>query len=117
MTGFFYYFGQTGINDLFGLDYGIFVKHAVFPGRRARLFLGYGLGAAQVFIRGIEGRGIGAFERLSIGADTHIWRWLHATIEFSYRFFDLPSFKIAETDSGGAGFHTMSILAGFWFGR
>lgn len=117
MTGFFYYVGGNGISDSLGLDYGIFVKHALFPGRRARLFVGYGLGAAQVWIRDVEGRGIGAYERLSIGADTHIYRFLHATIEFSYRFFDLPTFRQGETDRSGASFQALSLLAGFWFGR
>lgn len=117
MAGFFYYFGQTGISDSLGLDYGIFVKHALFPGRRTRLFAGYGLGAAQVWIRDIEGNGVGHYTRLSLGVDTQLWRWLHMTVEFSYRFFNLPTFKLAAEDNGGYSFHALSLLAGFWFGR
>ncbi len=52
-----------------------------------------------------------------MGVDIHLVRWLYSTIEFSYRFFNLPTFKFAETDSGGYDFHTLSLLAGFWFGR
>ncbi len=117
MLGFFYYFGSSDIKDSVGFDYGIYVKHSVFPGHRLRLFVGYGLGAAQVWIRGIDGRGIGAFTRLSAGTDIHLTRWLQMTVEFSYRFFDLPSFKLQNTDSGGYDFQTLSLLAGFFFGR
>jgi hypothetical protein len=117
MSGFLYYGGQTGVSDTYGLNYGIYVKHALFAGRRARLFAGYGLGATQVWIRGLDGRGAGHYTRLSVGVDTHIKRWLHFTTEFSYRFYNLPTFKLTETDNGGYDFHALSLLAGFWFGR
>lgn len=117
MTGFFYYVGATGINDSLGLDYGILVKHALFPQPRIRMYLAYGLGAAMVWIRDVDGRGLGGFERLSIGADIHAVKWLHVNFEVSYRFFELPTFKLADTDSGGYNFQTLSVLAGFWFGR
>lgn len=117
MTGFLYYFGENGSYDTLGVDYGIYVKHALFPGRRARFFFGYGLGAAQVWIRGLDGRGVGHYTRLSIGADTHLWRWLHLTFEASYRFFNLPTFKFQESDSGGYDFHALCLMLGLWFGR
>jgi hypothetical protein len=117
MGGFFYYFGETGGQDSLGVDYGIYVKHTLFPGPRLRLFFGYGAGAAQVWIRNIDGRGVGAYERLSVGVDIRASRLVNLSVEFSYRFFDLPTFQVQSTDSGGYGFQTMSISGGVWFGR
>lgn len=117
MAGFLYYFGENGSYDTVGADYGIYVKHALFPGRRARLFFGYGLGAAQIWVRGLDGRAVGHYTRLSLGVDTHLYRWLHMTFEASYRFFNMPTFKFQDTDSGGYDFHAFCILAGMWFGR
>jgi hypothetical protein len=117
MAGFLYYVGGHGLADSVGLNYGIFVKHALFPGRRARFWAGYGLGAAQIWVRELDGHGAGHYTRLSLGADTQLWRRLHLTVEFSYRFFILPTFATSSAPPTSYDFHALSLLAGFWLGR
>lgn len=126
MSSFFYYSAGNNLNDALGLDYGIFVKHALFPGPRVRLFLAYGLGAAQVWVRNVGGRGIGHVTRLSAGIDVHLRRSVHLSLEFAYKFVNLPSFAVsagadparpAESDPPDYGFQSLNLLAGVWFGR
>ena len=117
MPSFYYLFGENGQRDFLGMGYGIYVKHALWPRERYRLFFAYGLGATQVWVRGVESRGIGHLTRLAVGMDVHLHKWLQLTFEFSYRFYNLPMLKLAETDSSGYDFHTLNLQAGLWFGR
>jgi hypothetical protein len=117
MAGFFYYVGNQGISDSFGIDYGIFAKHSLFPGPRIRLFVGYGLGVAQVWVKDLDGRGIGHVTRLSAGMDTKISEKVHFTVEFAYKFVMLPSFATATSPAANYDFQSLNVLGGLWFGR
>ena len=117
MAGFFYYVGDSAISDSLGLDYGLFLKHGLFPGRRVRLFISYGLGAAQVWVKGIPGHGIGHVTRLSAGFDTRLTPHVHLTVEFAYKFVMLPFFATGQSDAPDYSFQSLNLLAGLWFGR
>lgn len=117
MPSFFYYFGDQGQRDFLGLGYGIYVKHALWPGPRVRLFIAYGLGAAQVWVRGVDNRAAGHLTRLAVGADVRLKSWLQLTFEFSYRFHMLPTLKLEGSDNQGFDFHSLNLQAGLWFGR
>lgn len=119
LASFFYYVGSgTGVSDSLGLDYGIFVKHVLFPGRRVRLFVGYGLGAVQVWVKDVGGRGIGHMTRLAAGLDTRLSENVHVSFEFAYKFNILPSFATdAATEPRSYDFHSLSLLGGLWFGK
>jgi hypothetical protein len=100
-----------------GVDYGLFVRHAVFPGPRVRGFFAYGLGASQNFVRGVGGRGIGHMTALSIGADIRLAGDLHATVEIAYRFIIVPSFETDLERAHRYDFHALRLVAGVLFGR
>lgn len=117
MPSFYYLFGDIGQRDFLGMGYGIYVKHALWPRERFRLFFAYGLGATQVWVRDVDSRGIGHLTRLAVGMDVHLRKWLQLTFEFSYRFYNLPMLKLAETDALGYDFHSLNLQAGLWFGR
>ena len=117
MPSFYYYFGDAGQRDFLGMGYGIYVKHALWPRERYRLFFAYGLGATQTWVRGLDSRGIGHLTRLAVGMDVHLRKWLQLTFEFSYRFYNLPMLKVNETDAAGYDFHSLNLQAGLWFGR
>ena len=65
----------------------------------------------------VHSRGIGHLTRLAVGMDVHLRKWLQLTFEFSYRFYNLPMLKLAETDALGYDFHSLNLQAGLWFGR
>jgi hypothetical protein len=117
MAGFFYYVGDQGISDSLGIDYGIFLKHVLFPGERMRLFIGYGLGAAQVWVKGLGGHGIGHDTRLSAGVEIKLSPKVNLTFEFAYKFIMLSSFAIGTADAASNNFQALNLLAGLWFGR
>ncbi len=117
MPSFYYYFGDAGQRDFLGMGYGIYVKHALWPRERYRLFFAYGLGATQTWVRGLDSRGIGHLTRLAVGMDVHLRKWLQLTFEFSYRFYNLPMLKVNQTDAAGYDFHSLNLQAGLWFGR
>lgn len=117
MAGFFYYVGDSAVSDSLGLDYGIFLKHGLFPGRRVRLFISYGLGAAQVWVKGLDGHGIGHVTRLSAGFDTRLSTHVHLTVEFAYKFIMLPYFATSGSAPPDYSFQSVNLLAGLWFGR
>jgi hypothetical protein len=101
----------------FLLDYGIFVRHALFPRARARPFVGYGLGATQVFVQEVAGRGIGHLTLLTIGTDVHVREMLHVTVELGYRFVVLPSFATALEPARRYDTHGLRFIVGLFFGR
>ncbi len=115
-AGFFYQFGGT-LADSLGLNYGIFAKHTVFPGKRIRPFVAYGLGAAQVWVRELAGRGIGHVTRLSLGLDTKVSERLAIEFELAYQFNILANFAIPPAEPRSHDFHTLSLTTGIWYGR
>jgi hypothetical protein len=115
-AGFFYHFGGE-LADSLGINYGIFAKHTLFPSLRVRPFLAYGLGATQVWVRELEGRGIGHVTRLSAGLDTKVSERLAIEVELAYQFNILASFATPPTPPGSYDFHTLSLTAGIWYGR
>lgn len=117
MAGFFYYAGDSAVSNSLGLDYGLFLKHGLFPGRRVRLFISYGLGAAQVWVSGLPGHGIGHVTRLSAGFDTRLSAHVHLSVEFAYKFIMLPYFATGTSDPPDYSFQSLNLLAGLWFGR
>lgn len=122
MGGFSYFFAGSApagvtVHDTLNFDYGIFVKHSLFPGRRVRLFFGYGLGAVQTWVRQNVGRGIGHVTRLSAGIDTRISAHTHFTLELAYKIQMLPTFATETAPPEDHSFQTLNLLAGFWFGR
>lgn len=82
-----------------------------------RAFFGYGLGAAQVFVRGVDGRGIGHLTALSLGVDVRVAEERHVTLELSYRFVILPSFETATSRPDRYDFHAIRLSAGIFLGR
>lgn len=115
-AGFFYHFGGE-LADSLGINYGIFAKHTLFPSLRVRPFLAYGLGATQVWVRELEGRGIGHVTRLSAGLDTKVSERLAIELELAYQFNILASFAVPPNPPGSFDFHTLSLTAGIWYGR
>lgn len=115
-AGFFYQFGGT-LADSLGLNYGIFAKHTVFPGKRVRPFLAYGLGATQVWVRELAGRGIGHVTRLSLGIDTKVSERVAIELELAYQFNILANFAIPPAEPRSHDFHTLSVTTGIWYGR
>ena len=115
-AGFFYNFGQE-VADNLGLNYGIFAKHNIFPGRRWRPYLAYGLGAIQVWVREREGRGIGHVTRLSVGLDAKVSERVALEFDASYQFNILPSFAVDGVAARSYDFHSISFTTGIWYGR
>ena len=117
MAGFYYFFGGS-VADSLGLDYGIFAKHVIVPGQRVRGFLSYGLGATQVWVRQLEGRGIGHVTRLSGGVDVKLKEQLRLELEVAYQFNILATFASAQDQpSRSYDFHTVNMTVGLWFGK
>src|SRR5262249_53670682 len=54
MAGFLIFPGNTVRKNAYVLEYGVLVKHGLFPGFILRPFLSYGLGATQAFVTGVE---------------------------------------------------------------
>lgn len=116
-SSFSYYVGGDGARNTYAFDYGIFVKHMLFPGRRVRFHVGYGLGAVQAWVTEVGGRGIGHSTRLSAGLDTRISERVHVTTEFAYKYNVIGSFATEGMEPTSNDFHSISLLAGIWFGR
>lgn len=100
-----------------GFDYGIFARHALLARASVRPFLAYGLGASQVFVRGVSGRGISHLTALSAGVDVATGGAVHVTIELAYRFVILPSFATEIEPAHRYDFHALRLVAGVVFGR
>ena len=93
----------------------LFAKHTIFPGRRFRPFLAYGLGAIQVWVRELGGRGIGHVTRLSLGLDTKLSERVALEFDLSYQFNILPSFAIEGAEPRSFDFHSLSLTTGIWY--
>lgn len=117
MAGFYYNFGGM-VADSLGIDYGVFAKHMISPGPRVRGFLSYGLGATQVWVRQLGGRGIGHVTRLSGGVDIKMTERIQFELELAYQFNILATFAGPQAEpSRSYDFHALNLTAGLWFGK
>jgi hypothetical protein len=112
MAGFLYFPGAEQRRETFALEYGILVKHALFPGFILRPFLAYGLGATQAWVPGVDERGIGHLTRLSLGTDFILTPTISLSVELAYKIINIPTFGTAEGKAGPYDFHTLSALFG-----
>lgn len=113
----FLYQDASNVRASFGLLYGLFAKHALVAGQRARPFFSYGLGAGQIWVSGVEGRGIGHCTRVGVGVDVRHRDGLHTTITLAYYGLILRSLGEGGGPATNHSFHTIVIAAGPWFGR
>lgn len=115
-TSFFAHVAGAERSSL-GLDYGLFVKHAFGDGLRARPYFGYGLGACQVFVRGVAGRGIGHLTGLVFGVDFRLREGTHVALELSYRLVVIPTFESGTEPARRQDFDALRLSAGIFFGN
>jgi hypothetical protein len=116
LSGFLYFPGSSARRDAFALEYGILVKHGLFPGFILRPFAAYGLGATQAWVSEIESRGIGHLTRLSLGTDIILSPRFTLTVELAYKIVNMPTFATAPGSVPGPyDFHTLSALFGGQF--
>jgi hypothetical protein len=117
MAGFLYFPGSDVRRSAYALEYGILVKHGLFPGFILRPFLGYGLGATQAWVTGVESRGIGHLTRLSFGTDIVLSPTVSLSVELAYKIINMPTFATAPgMIPGPYDFHTLTALFGGHFG-
>lgn len=118
MAGFLYFPGSEGVRrDSYVLEYGVLVKHGLFPGHLFRPFLSYGLGATQAWVTGVKSRGIGHLTRLSFGTDIILTKVVSLSLELGYKLMMMPTFETTpNTIPGPYDFHTCTALAGVQFG-
>jgi hypothetical protein len=111
---------QPGNNDYrasYALLYGVFAKHALTRNPRVRPYFCYGLGAAQVWVAHVEGRGIGHATRLGFGLDLRAADRRHLTFALTYQGVILPSFALDGAPARDTSFHAAVLSAGFWHGN
>src|SRR6185503_395419 len=85
LAGFLYFPGASPQRDAFVLEYGILVRHGLFPGFVLRPFVAYGLGATQAWVSDVGSRGIGHLTRLSLGTDIVLRPSVALGLELSYK--------------------------------
>jgi hypothetical protein len=113
MAGFLYFPGSELRRDAFALEYGILVRHGLFPGHVLRPFASYGLGATQAWVTGVDSRGIGHLTRLSLGTDIVLSPSFTLSVEAAYKIINMPTFATTPgVIPGPYDFHTLSVLAG-----
>lgn len=83
--------------ESFVLGYGIFAKHEFLPELRFRPFFAYGLGAAQLFVRGVDGRAIGHRTRLGVGFDATLHGHASFAIELTYTMIVMPKLETSTS--------------------
>lgn len=101
----------------YGLLYGVFAKHALTRAERLRPFFSYGLGAGQVWVPGVSGRGIGHSTRLAFGVDVQAGEGLRATFMVAYHALILRSLAEGEAAATHHSTHALVVSVGPWFGR
>jgi hypothetical protein len=99
----------------YALLYGIFAKHALTRHERVRPYFAYGLGAGQVWIRSVEGRGIGHQTRVEMGMDLRLAerRWL--SLALIYQAVIMPNFALDDMPARDTSFHALVLATGVWF--
>jgi hypothetical protein len=114
-TDFLFLPGRDARNG-YGLVYGVFAKHA-FTQLRVRPYFAYGLGAAQIWISDVGGRGIGHATRLAFGVDIRVGERLHVSIALSYLGLLMPRFALDGAPARDTSAHSGVLSTGVWFGQ
>ncbi len=102
--------------DSYGLIYGVFAKHSFSSRLRVRPYFSYGLGAAQVWVTQVGGRGIGHATRIAFGVDTRLDERLHLSLAATYQGIMMPNFALADVPARDTSFHSCVLSIGVWFG-
>ncbi|MCA9635428.1 MAG: hypothetical protein KC420_05275 [Myxococcales bacterium] len=99
------------------LSYGLLVKHGLGRHHRVRPFLSYGLGAAQAWVKTIDGRGVSHQTRLSAGVDVRVGpeRKTAISFEVAYKIQILPTFRWGGADILKYNFHILTVGVGATF--
>lgn len=100
----------------YALIYGVFAKHSFSSRLRVRPFFCYGLGAAQVWVAHVGGRGIGHATRLALGIDVRVRESWHVSVALTYQGILMPSFREEGRSARDTSFHSGVLSAGLWFG-
>lgn len=101
----------------YALLYGLFAKHALTRHTRMRPYFGYGLGAGQVWVSGVDGRGIGHETRVELGIDVRTAERRHLSVALIYQAVIMPSFARADAPASDTSFHAAVLAMGVWFGH
>jgi hypothetical protein len=116
LAGATYYPGASDRRHALTLEYGILVRHHLATHWKVHPFLGYGLGAIQAFVFGLEGRGIGHLTRLSVGIEGNVSPRTRLAFEVIYKIDPIRSFKIDPAmDKPRFDIHTLSAMFGVNF--
>ena len=105
-----------GARSSYGLIYGVFAKHSFTSSLRARPYFAYGLGAAQIWVAEVHGRGIGHATRIAVGLDTRLRERLYLSFALSYQGIIMPSFALKDRPARDTSFHSLVLSTGLWFG-
>jgi hypothetical protein len=102
--------------DSYALIYGVFAKHSFSSRLRVRPFFSYGLGAAQVWVTSVGGRGIGHASRLGFGVDVRLRERWHVSLAITYQGILMPRFALDDGRARDTSFHGCLLSSGVWFG-
>lgn len=109
--------GSSDYRASYALLYGVFAKHALTRNPRVRPYFCYGLGAAQVWVAHVDGRGIGHATRLGLGVDIRAAARRHLTLALTYQGVIIPSFARDGVPARDTSFHAAVLSVGFWHGN
>jgi len=101
----------------YALLYGLFAKHALTRHTRVRPYFAYGLGAGQVWVRDVDGRGIGHQTRVEFGLDVRRAEERQLTLALIYQAVIMPSLARADAPASDTSFHAVVLAMGVWFGK
>jgi hypothetical protein len=101
----------------YALLYGIFAKHALTRHTRVRPYFAYGLGAGQVWVRNVDGRGIGHQTRVEVGMDFRAAERRRVSLALIYQAVIMPSLAREDAPASDASFHALVLATGIWFGQ
>jgi hypothetical protein len=102
--------------DSYALIYGVFAKHSFSSQLRVRPFFSYGLGAAQVWVTEVGGRGIGHATRLAFGVDVRVRERWQISVALTYQGILMPRFALDDGHARDTSFHGCVLSSGVWFG-
>jgi hypothetical protein len=106
--------------DSYAILYGFFMKHSFFNQLALRPFLSYGLGAAQIWVREVDGRGIGHATRLGVGVERRLAEQLRLSIALTYQGVLMPRFLLggeAGATAKNTSVHAGLLTLGIWHGN
>ncbi len=116
LLGTSFYPGSAERRHALTLEYGILVRHHLIPKYKVHPFLGYGLGAIQAFVFGVEGRGIGHLTRLSVGFEGRVSDKVRLAFELIYKIDPIRAYRLDTTmPSPKFDIHTVSAMFGVNF--